>query len=650
MGRKRLFEKLGIDVGSINLSHWAMVDTSDFTDSDKEKYEKRRQAVEMYILDKATIREISEITGIDKSEISRFTMRCLSVDEFGDLMGYRGLNPNLHVKSYEREMLPKGNAKNYAGSFELLLNEKPDLRFLIHELVLKTDKNSLQAVYRVKDVHRKFIDKCKELDIGPDQYPRNTVDRGKRSLERYVKDLKERHLGNSHVYGETAAMIARTVGIGEKNHPLHFRPFSHVQFDGHKIDMIVTIIYTDPNGNLVKKTLKRMWLLVVLEVPTRTVLGYLLCVKPEYSQMDVLQCMLNAIRPHEPRTFTIPGLRYPKEGAFPSSCIPESQWAVWREIWMDNAKANLAVNVKDKLTKTVGCFINAGPVRAPLRRGFVERFFGILADNGYHLTPSTTGSNPNDPRRKNAEKRALKKEITIEHLEELTEVMIADYNNDPHSGISYNSPLEAMRSKIERGYLPRIMPEHRRQDLGLLTISTTCTVKGNASKGRRPFINYEGAQYRNDLLSNSTNLIGTKLTIYINLMDLRTVRAFLPNGNELGFLRVSGKWVMTPHSLETRKAINSMRRKKTDYFLDKDDYVQAYYDHLATSNSKADKNRLAHEQRYQKEQSQQKEDENVVIEVEIQEEHVHVIVESKESILKPSIPPDLQDIFKPISM
>jgi len=83
-------------------------------------------------------------------------------------------------------------------------------------------------------------------------------------------------------------------------------------------------------------------------------------------------------------------------------------------------------------------------------------------------------------------------------------------------------------------------------------------------------------------------------------MDVRTVRAFLSNGSELGLLRVSGKWAKTPHSLETRKLINKyLRSEKRQFFLASNDYIQALRDHLSTSKSKGDKNWYAHEQRYQ---------------------------------------------------
>lgn len=600
MRRKGLVEKLGVPPEMLNLAEWPIVDTNALNEVNAKKYNNRKRAVEMYLQDDSTVSEISEATGIEKKEITRFVERCLMVDESGEVLGFRALRPGLHLKKYEREHLPKIKSSNYSGAFELLLEKFIELRDWIDEKALAKKKNSDTITYSVKYLHKHFIERCKGLGITTNEYPRNTEDQGRRSLERYVKKLKERHFGNAHLFGEIAAMMAKTVGRGQKNYATSFRPFSRVMFDAHKIDLILTVRYTDPNGNKIKKTLKRIWLLVILDVSTNSVLGHLLCVKPEYSQMDVLQCIQNAIHPHEPMTFSIKGLQYPEAGAFPSLTIPETQWAVWREFWMDNAKANLARSVRDKLTQTVGCFINAGPVKSPLRRSIIERFFRILEENGYHLLPSTTGSNPNDPIRKNAEKKALASEINIEHLEELTEALLAQYNVEPHSGNSGLSPIKAMRDKIQDGYLPRILPEHRRKELGLLVISMTVTVQGNLRKGKRPYINFEGAQYRNDVLSQHAGLIGKKLTIYINIMDVRTVRAFLSNGSELGLLRVSGKWAKTPHSLETRKLINKyLRSEKRQFFLASNDYIQALRDHLSTSKSKGDKNWYAHEQRYQ---------------------------------------------------
>lgn len=667
MRRKNKIIELGIGQDMLDLAKWPTVDTTGWDEEAIKKYQNRKLAVEMYLKDSATLKEISSVTSIGGKDITRFVERCLSVDQFNDLMGFRALNPGLHMKEYERKDLPKSSASNYSGAFELLLETYTDLRDLLYEKTLATRKDSFKATYSAKYIFKKFIEKCRELGIKPSQYPLCTTDKGRRSVERYVKSLKEQHFGNEHLFGETAAMMAKTVGRGEKNYATNFRPFSKVVFDAHKIDLILTIRYTDPNGNVVKKTLKRIWLLAILDAATSSVLGHLLCVKSEYSQMDVLQCIQNAIHPHKPKEFTIKGLQYPSEGSFPSINIPETQWAVWREFWMDNAKANLAKNVVDKLTKTVGCFVNAGPVASPLRRGLIERFFKTLEVNGYHLLPSTTGSNPNDPKRKNAELKALKSEINIEHLEELTEAMLAQYNCEPHSGNSGLSPLKAMQDKIEAGFLPRILPEHRRQELGLMVISQIVTIQGDLKKGRRPYINYEGAQYRNEVLTQSAGLIRKKLTIYINIMDVRYLKAFLPNGNELGTLKVVGKWSITPHSLETRKLINKfLRSEKRKFFLSSDDYVQALTEHLASSKNKGDKNRLAHEQRYQQslarigQETVAEEREEVIIEENVveedikQREYINPTLNEHTVIMQVDIDDTFEDgwdeFFKPMSL
>lgn len=48
-----------------------------------------------------------------------------------------------------------------------------------------------------------------------------------------------------------------------------------------------------------------------------------------------------------------------------------------------------------------------GPVAVPVRRPIIERFFRTLEQNTFHRLPSTTGSNPLDPIRNNAEKKPL---------------------------------------------------------------------------------------------------------------------------------------------------------------------------------------------------------------------------------------------------
>ncbi len=183
----------------------------------------------------------------------------------------------------------------------------------------------------------------------------------------------------------------------------------------------------------------------------------------------------------------------------------------------DNAKANLAKNVTEKLTKLIGCAVNAGPVKTPERRGIIEKFFDTLEENGYHRLPSTTGSNPKDPRRNKSEEKAIKYSISVKDLEQLTEVLIANYNETPHDGINGFKPLELMEQRTERGLIPRTMKEEKRNDVVFLSLKIRRTIKGNIKSGKRPFVYYEGVPYRSDVLSKSPGLIGTKLDLLVNI-------------------------------------------------------------------------------------------------------------------------------------
>jgi putative transposase len=73
-----------------------------------------------------------------------------------------------------------------------------------------------------------------------------------------------------------------------------------------------------------------------------------------------------------------------------------------------------------------------GKAANPTRRPIVERLFKTLETNGFHRIASTTGSNNKDPKRDNAEQTAVKYKISALQIEELADVIIADYNAKPH--------------------------------------------------------------------------------------------------------------------------------------------------------------------------------------------------------------------------
>lgn len=576
MSKSKIYED--INYQEIDTSKWPTVLVDNLLEDHREKFLLRKLAVDMYLENKS-LKEIEDETGFDRNTPLKLLKRCLEFDENGEVYGYRALIPYTRIKTFSRE-------------FSTLLEKYPEIKEYIEQQYLgKLKKEISEKNMKISTLHKKFLAKCIRVGIKEHEYPFNTIDKAERSLYRYIKSLNSKYyLEVTKRHGTNAIQTFNDVGVGNCNNPIITRPFQQVQFDGHKIDAMIAIKFKTLEGDIIVKPMSRIWLLSIIDVATRVILGYHICLNTEYSSADVLKCIENSIIPKEKMKFSILGLKYPENGGYHSLCIPETKWALWDEFLYDNAKANLANNVTNALTNYIKCATNAGPVATPQRRGIIERFFKTLEERGFHRLISTTGSNINDPRRQDCEKKAIEYEISESEIEEIVEVLIADYNNTPHSSLNGFTPLDIMSQRIERGLIPRIMSESDRQNLSFFTLKVERQICGNIKEGRKPFINYEGVEYRSDVLSKMPDLIGTKLTLLVNINDLRFIKAYLPNGYEFGILTAKGKWSIKPHTLKMRKEINKLKKNKKINISMYDDPIEIYHTYLLL---KAEENKTA---------------------------------------------------------
>jgi transposase InsO family protein len=642
MPKKKIIENQAIHTAELDISAWPIVFLDNMSEKDKKLFMRRKMAVELYMSGQKNSEQIYEETKIHPRELRRYVHRCLERDENGVIWGFRALIPRKRLTEYERNHpipTPSGNGHiQMSGAFQALLRKYPSVKEIIHTLYLRRNKREVtEPIISLKHLHKKFLDACRKAGIQAHEYPFNTKDAGRRAIERYAKQLHTRYFSEaSERYGDEAARHARVTEPGTRNYPLVVRPFEKVQFDGHRIDAILSITFQTPEGDEITTIIERLWLLVIIDVATRVILGYHISFNKEYSSTDVLQCIRNAIMPWEPKDLTIPGLKYPEHGGYASQLIPEAKWGIWDEFHYDNGKANLSNVVRERLTQIIGCSVNAGPVSMPERRGIIEKLFDLLEENGYHRLLSTTGSHPKDPRRKKAEEKAVKYRISSEHIEELTEILIATYNGTPHEGVNNLTPLEAMQQRVQRGMTIRTMPEQKRNEISFLTLTAKRRVNGNVKSGRRPYINYEGVTYHSDVLSQNLGLIGQTLTILVNIEDIRTVRAFLPDGSEFGVLTASGKWGITKHTLQTRKEINKLRSRKQLFYTSQDDPIEKYHEYLRSSkHKKRERNKLAQlENTLKKEPKNQLSSEHKNTEQEQKQDTFQVVAKEKKTVTR----------------
>ncbi len=552
----------------ISNDNWPSVFDENLDEEQKKVFLNRKNAIDAVIKGVEPVDKICERYNIVRSEIYRLLDRCLTLNEQGLPYGYAALIPYKRLNMYQRTEQINGFEEEKAkvtltGAFEKLLMLYPQLDELIKNLVFSKRKGDLESIYkRPKDIHKKFLEECKKLGISPEkgEYPFNTKDMARRSTYRYIKLLKERNPKSSvKDFGESSTTLFNTTGIGDKNSIIE-RPFERVELDGHKLDVSLAIKYTTLEGDEVVKELDRIWLLAIIDCATTVILGWHICLEKEYSTLDILTCYKNALFPHQAPVFTITGLIVPDSG-FHSQKIPEAKFAIWDEISMDNAKPNRSKLLKEKTKHILNARLNYGPVGTPTRRPLIEKFFHLLEENGFYRLISTTGSNPKDPRKNKPGEKAVKYEITPDEIEQLVEVLIAQINNTPKKSLNGLTPLQVMEQRINRKMPFRTLDEEHRDGIEFTTIQETRVVRGNMKSGRRPYIHFEGVDYRNEILSENYTLVNTKLTLKINVEDLRVVFAYLPDGSELGFLKAQGKWGIRQHTLKVRKTINKLANR-----------------------------------------------------------------------------------------
>lgn len=588
---------------AIDFENWPMVDPSLLPENERLMYIKRREAIILYFEQpQLSLTEIAIQTGITRSYINTLAQNCLQEDDYGCQVGFLGLIPYKSKRKYKRlKTSERYIAKNggLSGAFQALLEFYPELNAFL-EKHAKSRTKRLSSVKETKPsyktIHKKFLDKCREIGIGPGSYPFSTREAGYRTLIDYIKRIQSESWEQSVIDAGGLALTA-SWQTEDPLLPKPVFPYDAVELDGHKIDLRLTIKIPTPYGVDEPVECTRIWILALVDVMTRCILGYYLVPATEYSTDDILEAIHHSFHAEMRSSFSIPKLSYNPGAGFPSSNYKELQYVGFKSLKADNAMANFSKKLMSVMTQVIGCWPDAGPVGKPNSRPIIESFFRNLSMHFAHRLPGTTGNNPDDMKRVLSDPKGdLSLLITMEELQEMVEVIIANYNATPHSSLGNRTPLEVMKYFLDkepsRFYR---LSQSRRQDLCLFYESKVVTVRGNTARGERPHINFESCSYSNDVLSNAANMIGKEITIYYSSRDLRKVRAFFMTGEEFGFLHAEPKWRYTKHSLQTRKEIVALARARKLAFNYGDDVVEKFieYKRKTVRNSKRDATDLA---------------------------------------------------------
>lgn len=579
------FDRAAVPPELRDLSLWPSVDLSALDEEEQRAFLSRQAAIRLYIEEPfLSLSAIARQTGVDRKLLYRMIDRCIERHPDGRIYGFRAAIRYARLKEYERvqavNITSRSSGAGLSGAFTDLLQRYPQLEKMLlryAKLRKRYRGRSRKARWPLGRIHQNFLKKCRELGVRPNEYPLNQASAGIRSLATFFK-RHEMAAPDQHGGANGLGKTSKDNDDSTLERPVATRAFQVIEFDGHKIDLRVTVRLTDPLGFTSTVELTRIWILVLLDVASRAVLGYKLALSMEYNKDDVAAALQAALVPFRPRQYLIPGLAMRAGGGFPSSALPQTEYACWDWFRFDGAKSHLAADTVTRLNQVVGCWPDNGPAGEPNKRPFVERFFRLIAEHFAHRLPGTTGSNPDSIERLlNDPHGDLSLLVEIDELEDMIEVLIGDYNGAPHSGIFGRTPLETMSQLLARdqGYL-RTLPRVVRQNLCLLQEATIKPIKGNVQNGVAAHINFQNVRYSSDIVRRNPALIGQKIRIYYDVRDIRTVKAFFEDGAELGILTAAKPWCFTPHSLRVRQEIFRLKQHNKLRWRDGDDPVECW--------------------------------------------------------------------------
>jgi hypothetical protein len=547
-------------------------------------FARKRLAVSLYI-DGASMKEIWLQTGLPSNEINRNVQRFCAMDEEGHFFGERALLANARVVPYERRK-PIGAKRSeqqggMTGALNLLLSEHTEIEVAMIDLLRTPGAVLTDAKGGMSFLVSKFYQMLEKAGVAPSSWPFNTKHKGRTSIRKYLKALRARFTVQFiHAHGDEAAVAHLATGTGHRRFIRAQRPFDCAQLDGHYIDAIFALRIEEAPGYYQWVVLDRIWLLTIIDAFSAAILAYKLVLRSEVSAVDVREVIAQAcLGKWSPKELVNNAYPYKPGAGLPSGVIEDCQGIGFGAFFADAHLSNLAKKITTEARRDFGFQVCIGPVghfeaRAEIERSFLEVVRKI------HLLLSSTGSHPHAARAKDAEQKAVEYEIDFTLMEEAMDVMLANYNVTPTEGLGLFSPLGYLAQFFRQGVLvPRYAAEQRERLQADLT-ACKATVRGSCDSGRRPYIQLDRVHYTNETLASDFGFVGMELCLEVDNHDYRAVKAFLPTGACIGFLRAQGWWGEFKHTPAVRRKVNSLIRSGDLKFDEDQSQVQQLSDYF----------------------------------------------------------------------
>lgn len=595
VGSRSLKESFG-GVTRLDTTSWIQVDAYALSPELREKFLRRRRAIELY-LQGASDNDLRREAGMSRSNVYRLIVdRCIQPHADGDLFGWRGALPFQRITAYQRKTKPRADVygAGAVGSLQWLFSspDASDLEERFRKQIL-AKATGLKGPGRLKQpLFRWLIDELRAMGFERRrEWPFNVEKLGYVTITAFIDRVLAENPSRQHLLlgGQDAS---RKAIAGDGTSRPNLAPFDRVECDAHKLDVRMVVAVPSPHGGHELRKIHRLWVIVLLDVASRAVLGYHLSMRRECAAEDVLRAIKCSLSSWVPHKLHFSENAYVEGAGLPSGVAPHLVGVCWNEFSVDGALANICARVERALDEVVGCKIlkpqdksSYTSRRSKDDRPFIEAFFGRLAAGGFHQLAPTTGSRPADKRGVDPGAIAEQTAFQLEYAEELLDTLIANYNATPHSGLGFRSPLAQLQFRVpESAPIRRADPDAVRR---MVCVRRLCTVLGGVKTGRRPYFNFANARYSSEWLALRTDLVGKDLWLQLeNEDDARFATVSNCSGHFLGVVRAAPPWHQTAHSLFIRQAIRALVRRRLLHLSTQCDAVEELIRHAEANDGK----------------------------------------------------------------
>lgn len=547
---------------------WPLPDISVFPTVIQRKFERRRNAVDLYMAG-ASCDIIWKTCSIRMNEVRRLYKRCVDLDERGLPFGYFSLIPGARIRRYNRiKVIDARRSKKSlgcAGALTMTLTKYEDIQKWLDGRILAKDEKGVKTFDSFKSLAAEFRARLTEKGATLNDWPFCRHDSGYQAIRVYAHDL-EKSSGDAAPVGGEDAKRRQQIGRGEVVRIQPRRPFSFMQLDYQQAGAGSILIVENEDGKQLEVPIARWYFgLLGCEWP-RAIAGVSLLFEVEPSADMGLEAISSALNPNDDAIFA-GRLQYTAGGKFlVRHFLPELAWHGYVVLRVDNALCNRADDFVNNVIDTIGCVLSYGPPYQWWVRQVIESLIGELDRRGLSRLPSTYGTGPDDPRRTSPETKARDLKISLAEIESVIYGGIANINMSPSEASQWSSPIEVLKAAIgnpDQPFLPQPLPLAIQRDNHLLSHLERRVVRGSLESGEAPYVKVDRCRYKGGKLSGSAHLLRQWVLLYVDRRDARFARAIVEKtGEDLGMVETHHGLSKMPISWRRRKLI--MRGKPMD--------------------------------------------------------------------------------------